>query len=294
VCDGKEEETWGTVEEWQEDLVASLRDDFQLSDLIYHSEAGKQEHADVFLLLRVAPDTPSKPEVEVSAALLDVLAYVTIPLLPIWIRDVRKDPGLRLELTASFVGQSSVDKLEDTIDRELPALVTSLLERSPLFSWTTLGAIVLPPFLFEGDDRSEHMEASMGARVRRLAAATLAPAIRLKLLKSDPKGLVRDIKVSRGPSGTELSFDVHEEVQAVSVHVGKRVARDGDFHDALADLEPCRNKDFALDRKEREPLSCPLLPGAEVARIEVETTDYPQVVRRYTVVLEKDYEEQGS
>ena len=280
-CEGKKLETWGTEEEWREDLVTALRDEFHVSEVIYHNGemSRKPDDADVSLRVRVVPVRPRGADVESSAAVLDILAYITIPLLPLWIRDVRKDPGLRLEVDATFTcaGSEAIDEAPV----ELPDLLTSLLDRFPFFSWTTLGAVLVPPFVFEGEDRSEHMEASMGSRVRRLGAAKLAPA--LKRLRLDPEGLIRDIRVSRGQAGTELSFEIHKDVSAVIIRAGQRTSM------------PLMTKTFALGKKEPQRVFCGLPSDVAVARIEVESLGLRSVVRCYTQVIEEATKErQGS
>jgi len=280
TCDGDEVETWGSAEEWREDLVTILRDQFRVSEVIFHSGAGDPAEADVNLEIRVIPISARKAEVESSAAVLDVLAYVTIPLLPLWIRDVRKYAGVKLELTVSYVcahneGESPI---KDTIE-DVPGLLTSLLERSSVFSWTTLGAILVPPFVFEGEDRSEHMKAAMGPRVRRLAAAAVAYS--LKQLRVHSEELIWDVQLRQGPEGPVLSFEVHPNVGAFTIRA--------------ADMRI--NESLALDRQKPEHKSYRLVRSAHVARIEVESLAFPPVVRCYTVKLDdkdKDEDETGA
>jgi hypothetical protein len=270
-CAGGEVETWGTEEEWREDLVLALRDELHVAEVVFHSLAGEPPSADADLRLDIVVRAipPREAEVEGSAAALDALAYLTIPLLPIWIRDVRKDPGVSLELTATVLGGKEKPLPRQTV--EVPDLLTSYSERIPFISWATLGAIVAPPFIFKGEERSAHMESTLGERVRRLAAAQVSTA--LKLQEIEPE-LLRDLKVQTDPRGRLLSFLVEPEVGRLAIRRGSRTSK------------PDRTEALALGRVISERREYPLPRTFEgLLRIEATSLATSGIVRCYTIRL---------
>lgn len=267
-CEGDEVDTWGAEDEWREDLVLVLRDTFRVSEVVFHSKAGDPppDDADMLLEIVVKAISPREAVVEESAATLEVLAYVTIPLLPIWIRDVRKDPGVQLELTATVVGGN-----EGSLFRQIavPDLLTSYSERVPFFSWTTLGAVLLPPFFFKGDERSAHMEGSMGERVRRLAAAEVAKELNQQEIQPE---LLWDFEVRPDPEGWVISFLVEPEVGRLAYRLGSKKGK------------PVRIETLALGRVLTVTRGYrPPLDFEGLVRIEATSLATSGIVRSYTL-----------
>lgn len=269
-CEGDEVETWGPEEEWREDLVAVLGDQLRVGEVVFHSEARDPppDEADLRLDIVVQPISPRQAEWDAPAATLGILAYVTIPLLPLWIRDVHKDPGLSLTLTAALVGESGGPAWRRE-NLPVPDLLTSFSERVPFLSWTMLGAIVVPPCVFKGEERSAHMESSMGERVRRGAADQVAKW--LSEQKIEPE-LLRDFEVRPGPKGWLLSFMVEPEVGRLVIRLGSKK------------VNPRINRTLELGRVRAKRYKYQLPPGFE-GRVHIEATSLETsgIVRCYTL-----------
>lgn len=200
---GEDAALYGDKSQWENDLRHFL-DALKVSEVPI-SDASLEP--DMELAVVVSP-VQAKPTVVPEGALLDVLIWMTVPFLPLWIKDVEVEPGLRVEIQLSPVVEemdsgsqvSSKRPPPDPVD--LHSVPTNMLERYPFFSWETLGAVLLPPFVFQHGD-AEHMGAEIGDEVRWQAALEIAGLVK----RVDPQELLTDVSIEVLPNGeVELSF----------------------------------------------------------------------------------------
>lgn len=185
-CRGDVVSTFGAAPEWEKSLESVLADELGLSEVIETSSTlqgrprGSPEKpldSDLRLRLKVSgagtsPDTT----VRTQGAILDFVAWSTVPFLPLFIDDVEVKPALDIELsvdTRVLSGWRSTDEPGDFV----PPVATNMLERYPLASWQTLAVLVVPPFFFDGSEEG-HLEASIAPHVRRNVAIEIARLVK--------------------------------------------------------------------------------------------------------------------
>jgi hypothetical protein len=176
VCD-RDAERFGSSEEWGRDLTRVLCDEVNVASAVWHSGERIASEADmrVTVNLSLTPGEPKGPEIDEANALLNCLAWLTIPVVSWFIADVRVHPGLDISLSLELLGEE-VPPPEKVSVPGL-AIQTSLWERHPLLSWETLGALVLPPFVFSsGDD--DHMDSAIREEVRLEVAVEAAKIVK--------------------------------------------------------------------------------------------------------------------
>ncbi len=167
---------FGSREDWSDDLWGVFRD-LNVCAAVRTEDDGPADGADLEVAVTLERGEPRDPEIDAQGALLDFLAWSAVPPLPLWIADVRVDPGVKVRLTAAPLPGGKKVHLGAM---ECPALRTCQRERFPFFSWPTLGAVLVPPFLFSHPDPS-HLETSICNHVRMEVALRIAEAVKTAL-----------------------------------------------------------------------------------------------------------------
>lgn len=213
----------------------------------------------VITLRRPPEDSLSLTEVDDNGALLDFLAWSTVPLLPLWIEDVRVDPGIRFELqlfrrerrSESSIVEEPV--LPQATALPTPAISTCMLDRYPFPSWAILGAIFVPPFLFE-EGEAEHLWAAIEERVQQEIALAVAGEItgeiRNRLGRDE---LLTGFSMKKGEEGWIVSFSCREDVGRIRYRLGERslparLRETGDPRDVTLTIGPEQAGDSPLLR----------------------------------------------
>ena len=205
--DGDESECFGSEDEWNEDLTQAFQD-LNVAAAVWSTgeEEETGEEADLAVTLTVSRGTRSSEEVDRDlagqGAFLNFLAWsVPVPILPMCLEDVQVVPDLSARVKLSVRAgdaQSGADEVDLLAENENIAIMTSFLERYEFFSWATLGALFVPPFVFR-EGNPEHLANSIASRVRAEVAWELA-----KLIKEwdlEDKELLKDLAVRKGAEG---------------------------------------------------------------------------------------------
>jgi hypothetical protein len=205
------EEVFGGHEEWREELTRTF-DNLRVCSAVV---AGSPERADLRLtvLLKVA-DRPSPPKVDAQGALLDFLAWSTVPLLPLWIPDVNLDPGLAADVSLVRSGKGGL-VFEDR-DVRPPALKTTQLDRHHPVSWSMLGALFLPPFVFGSPD-PERIQKTLAERVRLETACRIAGMV--KRAPQNEAELMSRLEIKRSGSQYFLHYTPSDDLMEVYLRV---------------------------------------------------------------------------
>lgn len=172
---------YGSKAEWREDFERAFRELRVASDFST-STLEDEARFDLVVDITLEPTTPAEPKVLTQGALLDFLAWITIPLVSLWIEDVETDSGLHYRLRGSWpvAGKSDESRVGGPWDDQTLSaakLPTCLLDRYALVSWHTLGALFVPPFIFSKSD-PEHLPGATGARVRAEVAFQAAAIVK--------------------------------------------------------------------------------------------------------------------
>ena len=249
---GGETECFGSEDTWIEDVTEAFRD-LNVAAAVWSEgdEERTAKEADLAVTLTLLPGEPQSGEPDRQivgyGAFLDFLAWSTVPILPMWIADVRVVPHLiavadvrvvphliaGVELTVRD-GDGQKDSPEYL---DVPKLETSFRDRYRFFSWATLGAVFVPPFVFrEGDP--EHLATSIAGRVRGEVAWKLAEFLKTWNLGDDQE-LLKDLRVEKEPEGEGYSL-----LFEASPHVWYLELR----YDS-GDSEPKRTKPFKVGRE---------------------------------------------
>ena len=217
------EGVFGDTEAWTGDVVRWLGEKLSVSEGVMPSGTSGVP-ADLRLDVEIATAAPAPPQVSTQGAFLEVLAWTTIPLLPLWIDDVFVDPGVVVRVhrrRRHGVGHDA----ELGESREIATLgsrpvSTDMLDRYGFLSWPTLGAIVVPPFLFEKGD-SERLESTLADDLRKRMAVRLAEAVvqDAAALVASGEELLHDLRAgwSRDGDALVVAFSAHREVGVVRV-----------------------------------------------------------------------------
>jgi hypothetical protein len=205
---------YGTPEEWTDEIIGALLESNACADAWADGDA-PGPGPDMELVVDLSSREPRPSEREVQGALLDFLAWSTVPPTPLWISDVRVDPGLHFQVEAFEPGGKEPILLGEG-EADCPPIKTCHLDRNAFLSWKTLGAIVVPPFVFKEPDR-EHLIGEIAADVRRAVADAITKRVRYAPWLGE--GL-RELKVIHGKGGVPiLHFDPDLDVIA-TVSVG--------------------------------------------------------------------------
>ena len=206
-------ECYGDVEEWTADLVSVFKR-LKVSSAVWGERERSPDEADMVVRVILRERAPAEPEVDTQGAFLDFLSWSTVPLLPLWIPDVHVDSGLTV-LVARHLDFSS--DAPAGVEGDLltpPAIKTSMRERYPWASWSTLGAIFVPPFLFKAGDPGQLKE-STSPRIRVEAAVQVA-----EFVKKDPilkRELLSSLVITRAAGGLFLGYEASPEVGRLAV-----------------------------------------------------------------------------
>ncbi|HZN56608.1 MAG TPA: hypothetical protein VFD71_00935 [Planctomycetota bacterium] len=216
------ESLYGTESEWEADILRVVEELDACARLVPQPQV---DEADMTVTIHLSrSDRPAESDIQTTGALLDFLAWSTIPLLPLWIPDVDVRPVLRVRVERSLRGVENQATPLEAREHEAAPVATSYLDRRPFFSWPTIGAILVPPFIFSGTD-PEHVEAEIGAWVREATAVQVADIVR----DSRPKAgeLLDDIVVKAGAAGPVLAFRPSQGLRRVVASVrGKEVGKE--------------------------------------------------------------------
>lgn len=190
---------YGERSEWE----ASIREVFE--DLKVCADVGfdhdpRQADAEVALSLEDLRTSGQweKTRIVAGGAVLDFLAWGWVPFLPLWVDDVEVVPETRMHVSVHLHG---VDR-KAVSDSWCPPLETCHRERFPFLSWKTLGAILVPPFVFQDPD-PEHFAESVAEDVRlQLACAVATQVKRATRLGADEDLLYRlELRPREGENG---------------------------------------------------------------------------------------------
>lgn len=186
--------TYGDEEDWK-DVIVEVFEDLHVA--VRTSAESVGDDPDLTLRVRIEPDV-KKVKGRPEGVFLDVLAWLTIPLLPLWIDDVDVHPGLNVKCDL-YRRLDDQDVLVDWEGPELVAIATCMLDRYPFFSWQTMSVLIVPPFVHMSGE-SERLEARIGPAVRRAVAVDAA-----NFVKTFDDDVLRDLDLEPTPSGWMLS-----------------------------------------------------------------------------------------
>lgn len=187
----KDETTYGEKEQWQ-DVIVQVFEDLHVSQKLTFESVGD---SDLKVKVTIKPGDVDT-NIRADGAFLGVLAWITIPLLPLWLDDVDVHPGLHVNCSlfrrvdGSYVNESGESKIE------YDEIATCMLDRYPFLSWSTLSVLLVPPFVHTNGN-PEHLESSIGPSVRHKVAVEIAKlvkasgadnAIRVRALKPTAAG----------------------------------------------------------------------------------------------------------
>ena len=210
---------YGTREEWTSDVLDAIWAE-ELCPAAWESGDAGSWTPDITVTVAIRrSEAPAEPDVETQGALLGVLAWSTIPFLPWWISDVNLDPGVEVSVDWELqVSGKEGARIKPPAPRwfKLEPILTDLRERYPLFSWSTLGQVFLPPVLFKQGD-PEQIQESLAPEVRRRAALEVA-----RILATTPfvkKELIESLEVRWIEDQAFLCFAPSSDLYHLSVQV---------------------------------------------------------------------------
>jgi hypothetical protein len=189
---------FGTSEEWTDEVIGALLESRACADAWADGDP-PGPGPDMELVVDLSAREPRPSEREVQGALIDFLAWSTVPPTMLWVPDVRIDPGLHFGLSA-FEPAGEAPILLGEGDADCPFIKTCHLDRNAFLAWKTLGAVLVPPFIFKEPDR-EHLAGEIAGDVRRAVADAIVRRVR-----SAPwpiEGL-RALEVSYGNDGVPI------------------------------------------------------------------------------------------
>jgi len=217
------EASFGTREDWHSDISRVLQE-LNACTAVWTPEMSAERRPDMVLRLDVRTESAGgDAQVRTEGALLDFLAWSTLPLLPLWIRDVDVDPGVTLEATCSDYCSRAGAKPEEVLESKLgpipcPSISSCHLDRHAIISWSSLGGIFVPPFVFKSPDR-EHFAGSAGSRVREEVALALGRMV--KSFKSvEPPEPFRSLRLEPNGAGLTLVLDLEPQADLLKLDAG--------------------------------------------------------------------------
>ncbi len=198
---------FGEASEWSTDLIRAFRELNVCSAVWDEAERGAGD-ADMHVsvrLERLLADDPrvGQPEVDTQGMFVGVVSWMFVPLLPLWIADVRIDPGLQIGLEWSLHPSGRARGRRGGATLEADSIETSLRERRPWMAWSTLGAVFAPPLVFREIDEA-HLQHSLAERVRAQVAAKIAGAIKRETLVE--RELLSGLEVTGAASSLTLQY----------------------------------------------------------------------------------------
>jgi hypothetical protein len=212
------DELFGSYEEWLEELTRA----FERLRVCSGVMNGSPDQADLHLkVVFRSAEKPSPPKIDSQGALLDFLAWSTVPLLPLWIPDVHLDPGVATDVTLAHRGRSG--KLVLASEVRPPVLKTTQLERHQVLSWPMAGALFLPPFVFRSPD-PERIRETLAERLRLETACRIAGVVKLAPAEDD---LLRELEIKLDGGQPYLLYTPSEDLMRVRIRVeGKPALRE--------------------------------------------------------------------
>ncbi|MEM7234323.1 MAG: hypothetical protein AAF517_19250 [Planctomycetota bacterium] len=268
------DQRFGSVAELESFLVDRFRTRFDVAASIWSHAERPANEADLVVDIALDVLEPRSGDIDIERAALDFLVWSAIPFVPWWIRDVSIDPGVRLHIEASYAGEGSLDR-QQQFDVALAPVPTCLRDRYPVWSWATLGAAVVPPFVFREYDAA-HLHAAIADEVEFRVALELA-----RWLKGANLG---ENEILRAPAveKTELVYDAHPELWRVRVWSD---TKGPDFE--VSSIMPLGSRELRRRRVSLEALGANLdgtLLRLEATRRDGETLQYSlRVPDRLTV-----------
>ncbi len=213
--DAGTESFYGTRAEWLEDIHRTLEALDACAQVVPEAQANE---ADMSVAVQLSRSAPAEPDIQTTGAFLDFLAWSTLPLLPLWIPDVNVQPELHVRVTRSLRSLEGKATVLSPAEHDADPVSTSYLDRRPFFSWPTLGAIFVPPFIFSGAD-AEHVEGEIGEWVREATAVRVAEIVRGS--RREDGELLEGLRVQGdGASGSVLAFTSGRGLRRVVARVG--------------------------------------------------------------------------
>ena len=291
---------------WVETLVRRCRE-LNVAAAVWHEEEREQE-ADMVVTVRLSrkpragaalpPDAPpsaageaeeenappgprpEEPEVLPEGAMLDFLAWSSLPGVAWWIADVSVDPGIAGTVEWSLRSGRAPGGPRDSRPLSVPKLLTSLRDRSPLLSWPTLGALVLPPFVFSSHDE-EHLSARIRDRLQEEVAMQTA-----RIIKKDCRDslLAEEFlhNLALNPQSLVLQYDVEPDVGRVEVRLNSSSSDPVDKDEIQVNDPGLRGRTRPL-RKVLSGLQHGGLTGEQLLRVEAISSDLERGRRSYSV-----------
>ncbi len=136
---------YGTPEEWRDALLSAFDSNAVGAAVFTDGERKPDFTVDVHVARADGAISP-EARINVQGALLDFLAWSTVPFLPLWILDVDVRPELEIKVSLVHPEAARRSRFEPPIGP--PAVKTCHLDRHSFWSWPTAGALILPPFVF--------------------------------------------------------------------------------------------------------------------------------------------------
>jgi hypothetical protein len=253
---------YGSRDEWREDLTRRLREDLKVAPAVWGPEERDWREADMLVVVTLFPRAPKEPEVDAQGALLDLVTWSWLPLLPWWIADVDVDPGLSFKVTLLLcreMGEDDFERLQDLPNAVRP-IRTCLRDRYPALSWATLGALLLPPFVFSAGD-PHHLAESISEAVRREVAVEVAAIIKNAHLADEE--LLKDLDVTEGADGPALVYEARPDLWKVTARL-----ESGASEEDLLPLQPPGAADTVRGRLPLGNLLASATEAVELLRVE--------------------------
>ena len=200
--------SYGSERAWAGTIVGVFRDELDLCERVWHEEHGHgatPREADMKMTIKISRAHLETAEVYGQGVFFELLAWVTIPLLPLWIDDVNVDPGLKVEVYLDNRGP-----VEISVDKKL----TNLSDRYAFLSWQTLSVLLVPPFVhWEGDP--EHLATSIADEVRREVAIKAGETVKAHRVDE----LMSNLDLQLTEADWKLSFVAGEDLSVVTLYV---------------------------------------------------------------------------
>ncbi len=293
-CDGVGERPYGKNLDWQQSLEATLWD-LGISEEICGVSDSK--HADMkveFHVKDLSSDNGSDNEIIWQGAILDFIAWSTIPLLPLWIQDVEVDTGISVDMVI-YQRTGQADDLWTPLkinneDVRYPVvggesterihISTSMLDRYPVFSWQTLMVLVLPPFVFTGGDR-DHLQMTIAEEVRRHVGELAASFLREYSWSVQFDELIRKIELKDLGDQIEFTFHMRSDLNIIKFSSDKGPLRE---NPEVLPHGQKRAEKFVFSKKEVEDTNYIRITAISDAFSSKKGTDKGE--RFYTIVKE--------
>jgi hypothetical protein len=195
------DQIYGIPEEWRETLLSAF-ESTAVASAVFTSEERKPDFTVDVQVGR--SDDPLYPEARINmqGALLDFLAWSTVPFLPLWILDVEVRPELEIKVGLVYPEAAQRSRFEPPIGP--PTVKTCHLDRHSFWSWPTAGALLLPPFVFR-KPAPERLQETIALEVRRAVASEIAAAIERRLQGANDE-LLYDLSIERHDQGLVLRY----------------------------------------------------------------------------------------